>query len=161
MSKLRLYLWVFPKKCYGLWDIRKLWLFPANRLGKYKNVWVIGAMGYERFDCTCFLLQPSLMFQGNNFHLQSSEISPEQQHPPPGRIINFALDSSSSQTGSMLNRKKRKKKQFWSHSFQSSSTTFRVQPAAHTHIWVLEIPTSPARPSKKIKLQIYLNYPHN
>ena len=45
MSKLRLYLWVFPKKGYGLWGIRKLWLFPANRLGKYKNVWIIEMYG--------------------------------------------------------------------------------------------------------------------
>ena len=41
----RLYLWVFPSKGYGLWNIRKLWVFPANQLGKVKNVWIIKEYG--------------------------------------------------------------------------------------------------------------------
>lgn len=54
------------------------------------------------------------MFREHDFHLQTSEFSPEQWHHlvhlPAGGIINFALDSTSStsRTGSVLNRKKGK-----------------------------------------------------
>ena len=87
------------------------------------------------FTNTLFPFQPSLMFQGHNFHLETSGISPEQWHPPEpaGRIINLnvALDSSSTSTSSrtgsiMLNCRTRKGKNenFLSRAFQSSSTTF-------------------------------------
>ena len=107
------------------------------------------------YPCTFIIQQyivssspPSLMFQEHTFHLETSGISPEQLewHPPGGRIINFALDSTTSQTGSMLNRKKGKKKKKLSHAFQSSSTIFRVQPAAH-----IDLPT-PRTPSNTFGL---------
>ena len=58
------------------------------------------------------------MYQNHSFHLETSGIPTEQWQqwqPPAGMIINFAPDSTSSKTGSLLNRKKGKKKH--PHSF--------------------------------------------
>ena len=69
------------------------------------------------------------MHQEHDFHLETSGIPPEYWQPPVlGTIINLALDSTSRRAGSILNRKKGKKKYPCSREFQGSSTTFRVQP---------------------------------
>ena len=91
------------------------------------------------------------MHQELSFCLETSGIPPEQWQPPAGAMINFALDNASSRTRSMLSRKKGpgNKKHPHSNSFQSPSTTFRVQPAAH--IQVMDLPT-PRTPSNTLGL---------
>jgi hypothetical protein len=84
------------------------------------------------------------MYQEHSFSLETSGIPPEQWQPPAGAIINFALDNTSSQTASMLSRKKGKKKNSRSNAFQSSSTTFRVQPAAQIQVMDLPTPRTPS-----------------
>jgi hypothetical protein len=100
------------------------------------------------------------MYQEFSLDPGSSGMSQEQWQPvTAGMEINFALESS--RAGAMLTRKKGKKKRPRSGGFNSSSTSFRVQPglpmsARDPGFNTLATPETPSN-ALRLELEVFMD----